>query len=262
VKISPSPRRDREAELIYIFLGFACNNACVFCAQGAMRDREEGPPDVAALIATITPGETVAFMGGEPTVHDELPAWIAAADARGAARIVVQTNGRRLAYRAFTRALREASTKLALDVALQGASAAMHDYHTGTPGSFEQTVRGVRTARAERIPVGITTVVTRSNFRHLGEIARLAHTAGAEAIHFAKAEPFGRAAIARDRVVPAREMVLPYLTRAASEAQRLGLDVVVGARETGSIFAGIGEIEPVVEKAPPTVRKTSLPVLG
>jgi MoaA/NifB/PqqE/SkfB family radical SAM enzyme len=245
-----------------IFLGFACNNACVFCAQGSLRDKEEGPPDVAAQLATIVAGETVAFMGGEPTIHDELPAWIKIAEEKGAARVVVQTNGRRLAYRAFTRALREASANLALDVALQGHTAALHEYHTGTPGSFEQTVRGVRTARAERIPVGITTVVTRSSFRHLGEIARLAHTAGAEAIHFAKAEPLGRAAIARDRVVPAREMVLPYLTRAASEAQRLGLEVVVGSRGSSSIFAGIGEVETTVEPTPPTVRKTSLRMLG
>ena len=245
-----------------IFLGFACNNACVFCAQGSLRDKEEGPPDVAAQLMTVVAGETVAFVGGEPTIHDELPAWIKLADARGAAKIIVQTNGRRLAYRAFTRALREASGSLALDVALQGATAATHEYHTGTPGSFEQTVRGVRTARAERIPVGITVVVTRSNFRHLGEIARLAHTAGAEAIQFAKAEPVGRAAIARDRVLPAREMVLPYLTRAASEAQRLGLEVVVGSRGSSSIFAGIGEVETEVEPTPPTVRKTSLRVLG
>jgi MoaA/NifB/PqqE/SkfB family radical SAM enzyme len=245
-----------------VFLGFACNNACVFCAQGSLREKEEGPPDAIAQIALISPGDTVAFTGGEPTIHDELPAWIKAADARGAARVVVQTNGRRLAYRAFTRALREASPRLALDVALQGATAAMHEYHTGTPGSFEQTVRGVRQARAERIPVGITTVVTRSNFRHLGEIARLAHAAGAEAIHFAKAEPLGRAAIAHDRVLPAREMVLPYLTRAASEAQRLGLAVVVGDLESAGIFAGIGEIEPAADGAPKTVRKTSLPMLG
>jgi MoaA/NifB/PqqE/SkfB family radical SAM enzyme len=245
-----------------VFLGFACNNACVFCAQGSLREAEAGPPDVAAQIAAITPGAIVAFTGGEPTIHDELPAWIKAADAAGAARVVVQTNGRRLAYRAFTRALREASPHLALDVALQGATAAMHEYHTGTPGSFEQTVRGARQARAERIAVGVTTVVTRSNFRHLVEIARLAHALGAEAIHFARAEPFGRAAAARDRVLPARDMVLPHLTRAAAEAQRLGLAVVVGAREPTSIFAGIGEIEAPAEPAPPAPQRTSLPVLG
>lgn len=245
-----------------VFLGFACNNACVFCAQGALRKKETGPPDVAAQIAAISPGDTVAFTGGEPTVHDELPAWIKAADAQGAARIVVQTNGRRLAYHAFTRALREASPRLALDVALQGATAAMHEYHTGTPGSFEQTVRGARQARAERIPVGITTVVTRSNFRHLGEIARLAHAVGAEAIHLAKTEPLGRAAEARDRLLPARQMVLPHLTRAAAEARRLGLVVVVGDLKPTGIFAGIGETEPPMEGTQMTGRRTSLPLLG
>ena len=105
--------------MVNIFLGFACNNACVLRA-GPLRDKEEGPPDVAAQLAAIVAGETVAFTGGEPTIDDELPAWIKAAEAKGAARVIVQTNGRRLAYRAFTRALREASTKLALDVALQG----------------------------------------------------------------------------------------------------------------------------------------------
>ena len=61
---------------------------------------------------------------------------------------------------------------------------------------------------------------------------------------------------------PRAEMVLPYLTRAASEAQRLGLEVVVGTRGSSSSFAGIGEIEAVVEPTPPTVRKTSLPMVG
>ena len=29
----------------HIFLGYACNNACVFCAQGSLRDKEASPPD-------------------------------------------------------------------------------------------------------------------------------------------------------------------------------------------------------------------------
>src|SRR5262249_38978412 len=122
---SPHPRPTVRA----ITVGFACNNACVFCAQG---DLARAPPPAAAAdriargLAAIEPGETVAFLGGEPTLHDALPAWIREADARGAARIVVQTNGRRLAYRAFAEALRGASPlqKLSLDVSLQGSTAA------------------------------------------------------------------------------------------------------------------------------------------
>jgi len=146
-----------------IHVGFACNNACAFCAQGALRAERPAAPDedLERAIDAIRPGETVAFVGGEPTLFAALPEWIRAADARGAASVLVQTNGRRLAYRAFARALREASPRLRLDVSLHGATAPMHDWHTGTEGSFAQTVQGLRHARVERIPAGVTVVITR-----------------------------------------------------------------------------------------------------
>lgn len=235
-----------------ITVGFACNNACVFCAQGERRAslNAGAPADIAALIDAVQPGEVVAFLGGEPTLAEALPTWIRAVAARGAARIVVQTNGRRLAYRAYARALVEASPRLALDVSLHGSTAAMHDYHTGVPGSFAQTVQGLRHARAECIPFGVTAVVTRSSFRHLAEIVRVAHAAGAAAIHLAPVEPFGRAARAGSRLVPAPEMVMPYLSRAVAEAQRVGLGVQIGDRvvsdpsgAAAGLFAGLVEVE-------------------
>jgi MoaA/NifB/PqqE/SkfB family radical SAM enzyme len=242
-----------------ITVGLACNNACVFCAQG---ERRMPVGDVEAALQAIVPGETVAFQGGEPTLRDELPAWIRAAEARGAAGVVVQTNGRRLAYRRYAHALREASARLSLDVSLHGSTAPMHEYLTGVPGSFAQTVQGIRNARAEGIPVGVTVVVTRSSFRHLAEIVRVAHALGAAAVHFAQAEPFGRAARDRARVVPAPEMVLPHLTRAVAEATRLGMGVRVegrSARLPGELFAGLGLVEPL-DAAPAPKKKVSLAV--
>jgi MoaA/NifB/PqqE/SkfB family radical SAM enzyme len=227
-----------------ITVGFACNNACVFCAQGDLRATRAPEIEVDRAVEAVQPGETVAFAGGEPTLFAALPRWIQAADARGAARILVQTNGRRLAYRAFARALGEASPRLRLDVSLHGSTAAMHDWHSGTEGSFAQTVLGLRHARAERIPAGVTVVVTRSNHRHLAEIVRVAHAAGASAIHFATAVALGRAAGARALVVPAEEMVAPHLQRASAEALRLGLRVQVGEDPSSELFAGIGEVEP------------------
>lgn len=246
-----------------ITVGLACNNACVFCAQGERRGEVVDASAVEAQIAAVIEGEIVAFLGGEPTLHDALPAWIRAASERSASRVIVQTNGRRLAYRAYAHALREASPRLALDVSLAGSTAAMHDYHTGVPGSFAQTVSGLRNARAERIPLGVTTVVTRSSFRHLVEITRVAHAAGATAIHFAPAEPLGRALRDRARVVPAAEMVAPYLKAAVAEAQRLRLAVMVGDRAgskaAADLFAGLGEVD--TRAAPlPAQKRVTLPV--
>ncbi|MFT3773697.1 MAG: radical SAM protein [Minicystis sp.] len=247
-----------------ITVGFACNNACVFCAQGERRTAGGAAADIEGQIAAITAGEIVAFQGGEPTLHEALPTFLRAATDRGAARVIVQTNGRRLAYKSYALALREASPRLALDVSLHGSTAPMHEYHTGVPDSFAHTIQGLRNARAARIPFGITAVITRSSFRHLAEITRVAHAAGSAGIHFVMAQPFGRAARDRARVIPAEAMVAPYLSRAVAEAQRLGLAVMVGDRAispaAAEIFAGIGEVKAPQAAEPAAPRKVSLPV--
>ncbi|MEZ4297700.1 MAG: radical SAM protein [Polyangiaceae bacterium] len=246
-------------------LSFACNNACVFCAQGELRRTAE-PVDTAAAIesaaASVQPGETLALVGGEPTLDDRLPDFLRALDAAGAGRVLVQTNARRLAYRSYTKALREATPRLALDVSLTGSTEAMHDYHTGTPGSFKQTVLGLRNARAEKIPASVSVVITRSNFRHLIEIVRLCHTLGAVAVRFVPAQPFGAAREQRDRVVPAPELVSPYLALAINEATKLGLPARVDASgapdETATAaFAGLGTVE--TERAAPSIEGSSAP---
>lgn len=251
-----------------VALGPACNNACVFCAQGELR-AHDAARDVAAALSAVVPGDTVAFVGGEPTLHDDLPRWIADVDARGASSILVQTNGRRLAYAAYARVLREASPRVCLEVSLHGASAPMHDYHTQVSGSFGQTALGLRHARAEGLPTYVTTIVTRSNYRHLAEIVRVAHASGARGHQLAIAEPLGAAARAADRVVPAVELVRPYLLKAVAEAKRLGLPLRVGDQASDPAlferFAGLGEVEPAPSaRAPsrPANEKISLQVLG
>lgn len=234
-----------------IALGAACNNACVFCAQGAMRERAT-PVHATSAIASITPGEVVAFVGGEPTLRGDLPELLAAAIAHGAARVILQTNARRLAYATYARSLVEAAASLSLDASLHGATIAMHDYHTSVDGSFAQTIAGLRSARSLGVRVAITTVLTRSNFRHATEIVRVAHAVGARAIQLVVAQSFGRAARAFDRIVPAIELVKEHLDRAEAEARSLGL--AIGSDD----FAGIGEVEQVDVSRP----RVTLPVLG
>ena len=266
-----------------VALAFACNNACIFCAQGKLR-ATSGDPSLDAERAVeraaseVARGETVALVGGEPTLDDRLPSFVRALDAAGAGRIVVQTNGRRLAYRSYARLLREASERLSLEVSIAGSTEAMHDYHTGTPGSFKQTVTGLRNARAEQLPASVSCVVTRSNFRHLADVVRICHAVSARGLRLALAQPLGAARELRDRVVPAPELVTPYLVIARTEAEKLGLAVTVtttSAPEEGAAgaFAGLGPVETETETdvrrpLPRDVRQSlprdprALPMLG
>ena len=225
-----------------VFLGFACNNHCVFCSQGELG--AASPDSGREWDGAFPPVKELAFVGGEPTLSDRLLGAVAGARKAGAEWILVQTNARRLCYPDYARALRSSGVD-ALDVSLQGSSPAMHDYHTGVPGSMAQTVAGLRRAKELGFRFGVSTVVTRSNFRHLNEIALLARRLGAEALQVAAAAPYGRAARSRDRVIPAPELVAETIPALSREAARLGLGLCLfGKAPTAAaarFFAGLGE---------------------
>ncbi len=246
-----------------IEVGFRCNNACVFCAPGRLREELPDVPHarIEAQLAEIHSGDRVAFVGGEPTIFDELPSWATTARERGAWSVLVQTNGRRLAVAGYAHRL-VASGVDGLDVSLHGATEAMHDYHTQFPGSFRETVSGLRRARAAGLSFGITTVVTRSNYRHLHEIVHVAHTLGARALQLMLAEAVGAAADNHASVVLDDELALPHLEQARVRARQLGLTLVTGgesgARSSPQWFAGRGRSETPKEPLPSAERRLPL----
>ena len=264
-------RHLRALHLRILQLGYACNNACTFCAQGDLRAREPVRDDAlvradleASLAATST-DRSVAFVGGEPTLREDLAGWIVEARRLGASDVLVQTNGRRLAYASYAQSLAAAGLAR-VEIALQGATAAMHDHHTGVEGSFAQTVAGIGNARAAGIAVAVSTVATRSSYRHLAEVLRVAHARGALAWRCCRLAPAGRAAAALPRLDPPAELLRPYLAAAALAGRQLGIEVVAGdaAAPHAPWFAGLGAVEPAVttpqhRALPLLVHVTSLP---
>lgn len=247
-----------------VFLGYPCNNTCRFCAQGdlglvpAEFTPQAAREAIKEALAGASPERALAFIGGEPTLHEALPDWVAMAKSLGATWVLVQTNGRRLAKPNYCRDLAKAGAD-AVEVALQGSTAPMHDYHTRVAGSWRETCAGIAQAARAKLKVGVGTVVTRSNYRHLRALCELAHGLGASAVHFAPARPFGRAGQVRDSIVPAPELVAPYLLDALRRAKELGLPVMREARAAKTVsrlFAGLGAVQ---EAAPAPSRTAPVP---
>jgi len=261
-----------------ILTGYACNNRCIFCAQGALRTATVKAAAQSGELIRLGRGPRVLFLGGEPTLLDDLPARVAneRGNERSAQRVVIQTNARRLAYKAYTAELAGAGVD-ALDISLQGPAAAIHDHHTRSPGSFAQTVAGAMAALKLGLEVGLTTVITRSNHRHLVELVRRAAELGVRRLHMSPALGLGEARRLLPRVLPRRESLIPHLEAAAREAARLGLDLrASGLRQADPVylayhgeagelpwaslpgpldddddlFAGVGWTEAEVEEAP------------
>ncbi len=208
--------------------GYGCNNACRFCSQGQWRetlgDRPAEEVHAEILDAARTAAQdhgVVILSGGEITLREELPAWIQTAHRHGARRVLVQTNGRMLAYRKLVRRLKTSGCDM-IAVALHGPRAEVHEWLTRAPGSFEQTLVGLRNARSEGMTLHVNTVVTRSNFRHLAELAAILPRHGVAGWRLIWARPEGEGERLAPSIVPSAVIARPYVLSAIEVARRLG----------------------------------------
>ena len=199
----------------------ACNKRCAFCAQDGLVGLDP-PLFEADLERARALSDELTFTGGEPTLDDALASKVSAARAIGFRRVGVQTNGSRLASASYTRALRDAGlTDVHLSV--HGADAAVHDYHSGRPGSFGDLLAALHNARTSDLVIAVTTVLTRSNFRVLAGIPKLLERRGASAWFVSVPVIAGRAAALRDRIVPRLGLAIPFALHALAAADAVKL---------------------------------------
>jgi len=202
-------------------LTLECDNRCVFCGQDGL-DRSGDVDIEAELRRARSVTDAVTFVGGEPALDPHLVEHVARARALGFRRVGVQTNGRRIADGALVEPLARAGLT-DMHLSIHGHDAAAHDYHTGASGSFERSLATLAAARAARIDVVVTSVLTRSSFRIMAEIAQLLAGRGVNAWLVEVARTAGRAADARDRVVPRLALAMPFALHALDVAARAGM---------------------------------------
>jgi molybdenum cofactor biosynthesis enzyme MoaA len=207
-------------------LGFRCNHGCRFCSQQERRAEEAPGLDLVVAELTRVRGLTrhVVLTGGEPTIHPHFLTIVDRAHTLGFARVEVETNGAMLAYRTFVRAL-AAYRRLRFRVAIHGATAAQADWHTQVPGSFERALTAMQALAAQGVPFGLSTVVTRSNFRELPRLAEVALTTAARDWRLRLPVAEGAAAESYPYIAPRLELAAPHMARAAQMLRARGRQV-------------------------------------
>jgi sulfatase maturation enzyme AslB (radical SAM superfamily) len=159
-----------------IKLGFKCNNFCRFCIQADKRDNfsEKSSLEVKEILKRERDHcDGVIFTGGEPTLQKNLVDYIAQAKKLDYQEIHIQTNGRLLANNNYCIKLFEAGANV-FTVSIHGSNAKIHDYLTCSPGSFEQTFKGIKNLKKldQKIKVFVNTVIVKQNFKDLPFIAQ------------------------------------------------------------------------------------------
>ncbi len=144
----------------------ACNADCFMCGFALSKDSHRFTvPDMAALAQEAYDAGVryVRFTGGEPLMHREIGALIAAARDKGHSVSLI-TNGMLLPKRLPM--LTEAGLEH-LVVSLDGATAQEHDGLRGTRGCFDHAMEGLAAAIRSGLITRVNTVVGPHNYRSL-----------------------------------------------------------------------------------------------
>lgn len=208
-------RASRQSRKLIINLTYQCQNRCRFCAIGARRKDTLPKATVLSLLKKYRARgvRLVDFDGGEPTLHPDLFSFIAYAERIGYQRITVTTNGRALSSREYaSRLLLSGITDILISV--HGHTAELHDAHTTKPGSFKETLQGLRNIvrlRPERVSFGVNVTLTKLNAPHIAAMLRAFVREGVRKVTVQYVTPFGTI---DKKIVPAPASVSRYVAQA------------------------------------------------
>jgi MoaA/NifB/PqqE/SkfB family radical SAM enzyme len=212
-------------------VGFACNNHCVFCAQGDKRTRSKafaGRDLAQKLLSARDTTVGLVLTGGEPSMHRDILTLVRLAARLGYSPIQLQTNGRMLSQPRVLQAFLDAGvTEIA--PSLHGPTPEIHDALTRTPGSFAQSTRGIQNAIRAQVPVITNSVITKGNVEHLSELVSLLADLGVRQAQLALVHPVGSAQDLFEDVVPRLETVSAALVGAWRVARSAGIRLVTEA---------------------------------
>jgi MoaA/NifB/PqqE/SkfB family radical SAM enzyme len=144
-----------------------------------------------AALAGRSPGANLVLLGGEPTLHPDLPQVVRRARQLGFASITIDTNGY-LFHNILSKV-----TPQEVDVfsfSLDGATAKSNDRIRGK-GSFEVCLDGIRRAKARGFNISLIYTVSRANLAELPLMGPLLREMGVERFFIQVLGLRGRAAI-------------------------------------------------------------------
>lgn len=220
-----------KTERVDIKTGWNCNNRCFFCVQGNKRDvygNKETAEVKRLLEEARRDSDSIVFTGGEVTIRPDLLEIVRYAKQLGYAIIQIQTNGRMLAYKKLVEDLVEAGAN-EFSPALHGPTPEIHDYLTRAKGAFKQTVRAIRNIKELGQYCMTNTVVTRSNYRHMPELAKLFVSLGVDQYQFAFVHPLGTASESFHSIVPRMALIEPYIHEGLAVGVRAGCRMMTEA---------------------------------
>jgi MoaA/NifB/PqqE/SkfB family radical SAM enzyme len=164
-----------ETKSLDIVTGYKCNNNCLFCLSPITKPRELSFDEIKRLLLKYqNKFDKLEFIGGEPTIRKDIFKIVSLARKLGYKTVRISTNGRMYAYSDFCNKITKAGSH-EVSFSLYGSNEKIHDAATRTPGSFSNTIQGIKNAVKEKDirEVFVDTVIYKGNYKDIENIAKL-----------------------------------------------------------------------------------------
>ncbi|RLI98191.1 MAG: hypothetical protein DRO99_01370, partial [Candidatus Aenigmatarchaeota archaeon] len=209
--------------MLFLKLGYICNNNCLFCVTGNNRPKDFIDFGILRkkLIRDVEDYDEVILSGGEPTIKKDFFDIMEIAFRMGY-KIKVQTNARMMSYPGFSKRL--AKYNASFSVFLCGHDDKMHDNITGVKGSFRQTLKGIENLKHVAESMEGKIMITKKNYRYLPKICRLYANMGIEDVRVVFLTPLGSAKRNFDEIFPLYSDITPFLKESMNFLDKEGID--------------------------------------
>lgn len=173
----PQPEYDHSPVIVFYELTRACDLVCKHCrasAQKRANPLELKPEQSLALVdqlATFPIKPMLVLTGGDPLKREDLFNIIEHSVSRGIETSITPSVTPLMTRDAIRRFKESGISRMA--ISLDGKDAQTHDTFRGVPGTFDQSLQVVRTARELGIPVQINTTLTPGNYDQIEEMAEV-----------------------------------------------------------------------------------------
>jgi len=180
---------------------FSGEDQCEFCVTGSDCSKEAFTFDTIREILKQNRGRyhSLVLTGGEPTLRRDLLDIVDFAHKLGYA-MMLQTNGRLFAFEKFCKKIFRYNIKFSINIS--GPTAKIHDAVTRSPGSFRQTIKGIKNLHKLGSNILVKMLLTKSNYKYLLKTTQFVAKLGIENIWFVFLTPYGSARDNFDAVVP------------------------------------------------------------
>lgn len=223
------------ATTVDIKVGYSCNNDCFHCViadkrrdlllktGNADRSKEEIFQHIeeAGLQGAIS----IVLTGGEVTIRRDFFEILEKALST-VETVIIQTNGRMFYYEDFAKKIAN-YTRAHITIAIHSADPEIHDWITGSKGSFQQTTIGIQNlakyGAGERI--GAKLVISKKNAGTLSKIIKLCSDIGCKSINIAFPHAMGNARLNFYECIPRYTDIKDEVIKTIEDSLELGVFV-------------------------------------